>query len=267
MPFPAQGVGEGLRFCTNPILHPPKMQRFRGEHVCWFGFAGLFHISTIIVAFAVVIIPRVWGGLHPWEKGSKLSLSFRTHRLFLFQIRGICRALCSHHPHVNPWQWECRSALSHKHPPCLQQQQRLEAAPHMAELLSIGTPAQPKATLSEIIFQANFFPVPSSRCLFSRLSGSNRDEEEGKVLRRQSRRPLGSPTCSLEGEGMRELKSDTGSFHSEMAQHCQEGFFHCTVTIGLMTGKLIISTSCLPSSMEQEPRNTWAVGAHSDAVS
>lgn len=78
---------------------------------------------------------------------------------------------------------------------------------------------------------------------------------------------MGCPTCSLEGEGRRELESDPGSFHSKMAQLCQEGFFHCTATIGLMTGKLIISTSCLPRNEEEEPRNTWAVRAHSDLVS
>lgn len=115
LPFPAQGVGEGLRFCTHPIVHHPEMQHFRCEEVFWFGFAGLFHISVIIVAFAVVVTPKVWGGLHPiclGGKESKLNFSFRTHRLFLFQIRGICRALCSHHPHINPWQWECTFALS-----------------------------------------------------------------------------------------------------------------------------------------------------------
>ena len=93
-----RGVGEGLMFGKHPVLHPPKMQCYGGENVFWFSFAVLCRISMILVVFAVVIVPTVWGVLPPWEKDSKLNLSFRTHRPFPSQIRGICRAPCSHHP-------------------------------------------------------------------------------------------------------------------------------------------------------------------------
>lgn len=155
-----------------------------------------------------------------------------------------------------------------------QPQTRPKPTPNIPKPTPNTAPSPPSQKSSS---KPTFFPCAKLQVSFSPLSGSNRDGEEGKVLKRWSRMALGwlwdgsgmalgCPTCGLEGEGRRELKSDPGSFHKEMAQHCQEGFFHCTATIGLMTGKLIISTSCLPRSVEQEPRNSWAVRAHSDLL-
>lgn len=100
--------------------------------------------------FGVVCIPSAWG------KDSKLSLSFRTHRLVFFP--DFCRALCCHHPHINPWQW---FALSHQHPPCLQQ--RLEAAPHTAELLSSHSPNPPSQKSSS---KPTFIPCAKLQVCF-----------------------------------------------------------------------------------------------------
>lgn len=72
--------------------------RAEGEDVFLVWFCWFISDLIILVAFAVVIVPTVWGILPPWEKDSKLSLFFRTHRPFPSQIRTISRAPCSHRP-------------------------------------------------------------------------------------------------------------------------------------------------------------------------
>lgn len=87
---------------------------------------------------------------------------------FFFPTRGICRALFSQHPHRNPWQWQCLLCPS--------------LSPAAAE--AGGSSSHGRAALHTQKSSPNptFLPVPSSRCLFSHLSGSHRDGEEGKVL-------------------------------------------------------------------------------------
>lgn len=64
-----------------------------------------------------------------------------------------------------------------------------------------------------------------------------------------SQTPLSPPTCSMKG-GSKGPEIRHWIFPLQMAQRCQEVFFHST--IGLMKEKLIISTSCLLTSMKQE---------------
>lgn len=94
-----RGAGKSLMFCKHPILHPPKMQHYGGGGcflVRFCCFISDFNDSCCVCSRPTV--RTVWGVLPPWEKDSKLSLSFRTHRPFPSQIRVICRTHCSHHP-------------------------------------------------------------------------------------------------------------------------------------------------------------------------